>query len=215
LLSSYGVEELKNFCIEEKIDFSEFSNDPNEKQRFIQALATTYPPDPIRQHHLHLLQLEDRLKIVDDNENEHQRDELLHIVNQMFDSLLTKLQIEDKARKSFLMNTFSMKEKMTYLRNSIWYVQILSLMILPFFSVLDDDSQFMRADEVMLTQMQTERYVDSIRLLTCKYRILHAHSDWLSNFCRSGGLFSSSSSPLPSSDHAPLLRNLSVGRQHG
>jgi hypothetical protein len=45
----------------------------------------------------------------------------------------------------------------------------------------------MLADEIMLKQMQSETYIDSIRLMTCKYRILHAHSDWLVNFCRSGG----------------------------
>jgi hypothetical protein len=145
------------------------------------------------------LQLEAQLQHIEehsDRGNEKQRNDLYQTVNQMFESLLTKLQILEQDRKSFLLNSFSIKEKMSYLRNSIWYFPSPSPSLdPPLCSVLDDDSQFMRADEVMLTQMQTERYVDSIRLLTCKYRILHAHSDWLLNFCRSGGsVFSSLSS---------------------
>lgn len=55
-------------------------------------------------------------------------------------------------------------------------------------SVLDDDSQFMLEDEIMLATMQSERYVDSIRLLTCKYRIMHGNQDWLRTFCMYGGI---------------------------
>jgi hypothetical protein len=56
-------------------------------------------------------------------------------------------------------------------------------------SVLDGDPNFMQEDEDMITIMDSDRFIDSIRLLTCKYRIMHSSSDWLKNFCTSGGLF--------------------------
>jgi hypothetical protein len=54
-------------------------------------------------------------------------------------------------------------------------------------SVLDDDQNFMQEDEDMITIMDSDRFIDSIRLLTCKYRIMHSTPEWLSNFCTSGG----------------------------
>ena len=57
------------------------------------------------------------------------------------------------------------------------------------FSVLDDDPNFMEEDENMITIMDSDRFIDSIRLMTCKYRILHSSPDWLKNFCTSGGVF--------------------------
>lgn len=46
----------------------------------------------------------------------------------------------------------------------------------------------MQEDEDMITIMDSDRFIDSIRLLTCKYRIMHTNPDWLSNFCISGGI---------------------------
>ena len=53
--------------------------------------------------------------------------------------------------------------------------------------MLDDDTNFMQEDEEMITIMDSDRFIDSIRLLTCKYRITHSNPEWLSNFCTSGG----------------------------
>ena len=55
-------------------------------------------------------------------------------------------------------------------------------------SVLDGDVNFMQEDEEMITIMDSDRFIDSIRLLTCKHRIINSNPDWLSNFCTSGGL---------------------------
>jgi hypothetical protein len=49
----------------------------------------------------------------------------------------------------------------------------------------------------MVTIMDSDRFIDSIRLLTCKYRILHSSADWLKNFCTGGGLSLSFLCPLP------------------
>lgn len=46
----------------------------------------------------------------------------------------------------------------------------------------------MQEDEDMITIMDSDRFIDSIRLLTCKYRIMNSNADWLSNFCTSGGI---------------------------
>jgi hypothetical protein len=64
---------------------------------------------------------------------------------------------------------------------------LLALSLTLLASVLDDDQNFMQEDEDMITIMDSDRFIDSIRLLTCKYRIMHSSSDWLKNFCTSGG----------------------------
>jgi hypothetical protein len=89
----------------------------------------------------------------------------------------------------------------------------------------------------MITIMDSDRFIDSIRLLTCKYRIMNSTPEWLSNFCTSGGLSSLSSCSMDSLSAVPtsplttvclpvclslysaLLcsshRHLCLGREHG
>lgn len=64
---------------------------------------------------------------------------------------------------------------------------ILLLSVSHLCSVLDNDQNFMQEDEDMITIMDSDRFIDSIRLLTCKYRIMNSTPEWLSNFCTSGG----------------------------
>lgn len=183
LLSSYSLEELRGFCTESDINYAQFIGDPEEKKKIMSALSLTYPPDPIRNYHLKLIQLENELNIIEDRIEEQGNNkitlesscsqETIQSINDMFHSLLTKLNVVSE-KISKLSESFSLKEKITYLRNSI--------------CVLDDDSQFMLEDEIMLATMQSERYVDSIRLLTCKYRIIHGNQDWLRTFCMYGGI---------------------------
>jgi hypothetical protein len=81
---------------------------------------------------MQLLQLESALKRIE--EKSYQRDMNLKLrvdctsqemqliirsIDTMFEMLLTKLNLLEE-RKSILVNSFSFKEKIVYLRNSIW-----------------------------------------------------------------------------------------------
>lgn len=115
---------MKGFCVEEKIPFDHLINSPNEKEKLIEALAATYPPDPIRHYHLQLLHLEEELKHLDERNPEKLKvpypPELIQKVNSMFHKLLLKLGVEEQ-RVSLLVDSFSIKEKVSHLRHSIWY----------------------------------------------------------------------------------------------
>jgi hypothetical protein len=128
LLSSYNLEELKGFCAEEKIDYSQYLNTSDEKEKIIEALSATYPPDPIRQYHLLLLELESDLRRLEENScrldqkqigTSQEMQVLIRSIDTMFELLLTKLDLTEE-RRSILLNSFSFKEKISYLRNSIW-----------------------------------------------------------------------------------------------
>jgi hypothetical protein len=128
LLSSYNLEELKGFCAEEKIDHSQYLNTSDEKEKIIEALSATYPPDPIRQYHLLLLELESDLRRLEENScrldqkqigTSQEMQVIIRSIDTMFELLLTKLDLTEE-RRSILLNSFSFKEKISYLRNSIW-----------------------------------------------------------------------------------------------
>lgn len=62
---------------------------------------------------------------------------IIQTINSMFCLLLTKLKVVNE-RISKLLESFSLKEKITYLRNSIWYFSLIFSLI---FSFLIDSLQ--------------------------------------------------------------------------
>lgn len=54
-------------------------------------------------------------------------------------------------------------------------------------SVLQEESHFSHEDEEMIAFIDFHRYIDSIRLLALKYRILHSNSNWIKCFIETRG----------------------------
>lgn len=193
LLSSCKIEDLHYFCGLKGIDYTQLSN----KKEIVKALADTYPPKQERVLYLRVKAIQ---KEFDDNKDAHhaykalkekakedkvELDPVLHPkpppldpalmseIDTLFDSLMEKLGVQILLR-GIVSNSYSSEEKLHHLVMSV--------------CVLDDHPHFSIEDEEMVTAMDSERAIDSIRLLTCKYRIIHSNEDWMSNFCMSGGI---------------------------
>jgi hypothetical protein len=140
VLSSYTLDELRMFCDQCKIDHEQYENSPDEKKQLVEALAATYPPDPIRQNYLRMCELEDYLKDYKERVAEYKRlkdqakidnipftekspahsEEITEEVNRMFQELLRKFEVT-KEIKMKLMKSFTIIEKIQHLRNAVWY----------------------------------------------------------------------------------------------
>eukprot|EP00602_Paraphysomonas_sp_CaronLab_P003309 CAMPEP_0185020924 /NCGR_PEP_ID=MMETSP1103-20130426/3574_1 /TAXON_ID=36769 /ORGANISM="Paraphysomonas bandaiensis, Strain Caron Lab Isolate" /LENGTH=1483 /DNA_ID=CAMNT_0027552127 /DNA_START=20 /DNA_END=4471 /DNA_ORIENTATION=+ len=193
LLSSFKIEDLQYFCTLKNIDYTVLKN----KEELVSALAATYPPKPKRTLLL-------RLKSIEGMFEEYQKElnkyndakakakkkkqefdseanpkpkpidpDVLQEIDGYFAELLRKLQVTESLRES-LSSSYTPMERFQHVQRSL--------------CVLDDHPHFSKEDEEMVTIMDSERSIDSIRLLTCKYRIEHSNEDWLSNFCTSGGI---------------------------
>jgi hypothetical protein len=193
LLSSCKIEDLYYFCELKNIDHTQLE----DKKAIVKALAATYPPKQPRVVYLRIKEIEtiisenksahNAYKVVKDKAKEDKIEldksqfpkpppldpALVAEIDTLFDTLIEKLEVQVSLR-GVLSRTYSTEDKITHLLRSV--------------CVFDDHPHFSQEDEDMITVMDSERSIDSIRLLTCKYRIMHSNEDWMSNFCMSGGI---------------------------
>lgn len=193
LLSSCKIEDLYFFCALKGIDHTQLE----DKKAIVKALAATYPPKQPRVVYIRIKEIEsaitdhknahDAYKVIKDKakEDKQELDKILFPkpppldpaleaeVNSLFDTLIEKLEVQVTLR-GVVSSSYSIEEKVNHLLRSV--------------CVFDDHPHFSQEDEDMITVMDSERSIDSILLLTCKYRIMHCNEDWMSNFCMSGGI---------------------------
>eukprot|EP01041_Mallomonas_annulata_P004105 gene4105-8161_t len=91
----------------------------------------------------------------------------------VFSQLMQKLDVP-KQRIESMTTLLSQSEKASHIKTGQ--------------SVLNDDIHFSASDEDMMTALDVQRYIDSVRLLTLKKRIFAASKDWMKAFCSSGGI---------------------------
>lgn len=168
LLSSFSIPELQQFCKLKNVDFTNL----HDKKEYVTALAATYPKKKEERKVVQrITELQWQIEGI-----KHQKDIDLVIVSEtdaMFLTLLKKLGVSPQLHET-LMNSHNTHEKLTHLRQAV--------------SVLDDHPHYTKEDEEMVTYFNSERHTDSLRLLTCKYRILNSNEAWMRSFCASGGI---------------------------
>jgi hypothetical protein len=116
ILGTCDLSELEEICRESKIDISQFSVEDQEvrKQKMLDALMATYPPEHERRFHRQIMRIVDAQNSDDDdmvNEEE---------VNELFEKLLTKLGVEEISKLS-LSQSLNFHEKIQHLVSSVWY----------------------------------------------------------------------------------------------
>jgi hypothetical protein len=115
-LLTCDLSELEEICRESKIDISQFPIEDQEvrKQKMLDALMATYPPEHERRFHRQIMRIVDAQNSGDDvmvNEEE---------VNELFEKLLTNFDVEGPI-KCKLMKSFTIPEKIQHLVSSVWY----------------------------------------------------------------------------------------------
>lgn len=184
LLSSFSIPELQQFCKLKNVDFTNL----HDKKEYVTALAATYPKKrEERKVVQRITELQWQIEGI-----KHQKDIDLVIVSEtdaMFLTLLKKLGVAPQLHET-LLNSHNTHEKLTHLRHAVRFVQrrIIFSMFNIYSSVLDDHPHYTKEDEEMVTYFNSERHTDSLRLLTCKYRILNSNEAWMRSFCASGGI---------------------------
>jgi hypothetical protein len=173
-LYSYNIIKLGDLCRLKGIDCTNFKS----KKNYIKALLLTYNEGPS-----YLSDKNARLEISKLNDTSTLQNAftgvmgntMIHEIDTIFIDLLKRIGVHDSLYKP-LRASYTIQEKLVLITQTV--------------CVWDNDVYFTKEDIDMLTILQNETYVNSILLLTMKYRIYQSTyiNLWLRRFCSSKGV---------------------------
>ncbi len=141
LLSDYSLQELKIFCDQSSIDYSQWIGQPDEKYQIVLALTASYKPDRVRVYYDQILPLVEACETLQVDLSNYKKEEeqaksnglsfqkipptlpqgIERKIDELFTLLLTKFDIEEPILGN-LVKAFTSFEKSQHLRNSVWLV---------------------------------------------------------------------------------------------